>query len=141
MYKNKGNTKIIALVSVLVIFALAWLTMRKPSSSEADIMQYKDENMTEIEKDVINTLAQVGKINLDDSVLKSQAFAQLVDISRSITEEPIGRANPFAPVDPNAILENQDYMFDENTDNNNDENTNENDNQNDKRTLQPRETQ
>ena len=105
MYKNNGNTKLIVVVAVLIIIALSWLTFSKPKTTEEQLLQFADSQMSEIEKDVVKTLTAVGKIELKIDVFKNPAFSQLIDISRQITQEPIGRANPFAPIDAEAVFD------------------------------------
>lgn len=104
---QKGNTKIVVIVAVLVIVALAWFTLSRPKSTAEQQVAYEQAGLSEIEKDVVTTLSKVGKITIDGSVFKNPAFTQLIDLSRSITKEPIGRANPFAPIDTDAILQDQ----------------------------------
>ncbi len=111
MINNRGNTKIIVTVSVLVIMALTWFTFSKPKTQEGEIIQYGDgAQMSEIEKDMINMLSTVGKIEINDELFKNKAFSVLQDRSRAITEEPIGRPNPFAPIDYAAVLDAQDNL-------------------------------
>ncbi len=107
MDKNKGNTILIAVVVVLVIIVIIWFVMKKPKSLDEKQVAFTDDSMTNIEKDMIASLATIDKININPEVFNNPAFAQLVDMSRRITEEPIHRANPFAPIDIAAILESQ----------------------------------
>ena len=106
-YKNLGNTKVIVIVSVLIILALSWFTFSKPKTQDDELMQYDDAKLSATDKKILETLSSVGEIDIDPQVLNDPAFNSLQDRSRQITEEPIGRANPFAPIDPNAIYEAQ----------------------------------
>ncbi len=111
---DKGNTKIIVVVSVLIIVALSWLTFSKPKTQDEQLMQYGDATqMSEIEKDMINMLSTVGKIEINNDLLKNRAFTVLQDRSRRITEEPIGRPNPFAPIDYAAVVNAQNDLLNE----------------------------
>ena len=114
--KNKGNTKVIVAVSVLIILALSWFTFSKPKTQDDSIMKYDNPDLSATDKKILETLSSVGNIDIDPQVLEDPAFRLLQDRSRQITEEPIGRANPFAPIDPNAILEAQSTSL--NTENN-----------------------
>ncbi len=101
MNKNTGNTKIITIVAVLIIVALAWLTLSKPKTQTDELIRTGGgaAQMSEIEKDMINMLSTVGKIEINNNIFKNKAFLILQDRSRNIIEEPAGRVNPFAPID------------------------------------------
>ena len=105
MQANKGNTLIIVIIATLAIILLVWLTMMKPTSQEADILKQEDvdSEMSASEKKIVQTLADVGNIKIDTSVLNNPAFNVLVDKSRHIVDEPLQRANPFAPIDINEV--------------------------------------
>ena len=103
MFENKGNTMIIVVVAVIIFVGIVALVMTKPSSDENDMLASTDSGMSEIEKEVINTLTRIGNINIDTSVLDNPAFNMLDDKSRPIVEEPVSRANPFAEIDINEV--------------------------------------
>lgn len=48
--------------------------------------------------DLIALLAELKSIDLDTSILQNQTFLTLQDFSVSLSPEPVGRANPFAPL-------------------------------------------
>ncbi len=63
-------------------------TITTPESSEAKIASDK----------ILILLNQISQLQIKDSIFKSAVFNSLVDYSITIPEQPVGRANPFAPV-------------------------------------------
>lgn len=53
---------------------------------------------TSVDQDLISLLLELRSIKLDDSIFSDPAFISLQDFSQNLTEEPIGRVNPFAPL-------------------------------------------
>ena len=53
----------------------------------------------QIERELLNELLQLREIRLDDNIFTNDTFVSLVDFSRPIQAQPIGRDNPFAPIE------------------------------------------
>jgi len=51
------------------------------------------------DQDLIALLLELKSITLDSSVFTSPAFASLQDFSQELIPEPVGRTNPFSPLD------------------------------------------
>ena len=51
------------------------------------------------ERAILDTLFQLRAITLAGSIFNNPAFAALRDFRTEIVAEPIGRTNPFAPID------------------------------------------
>ncbi len=47
---------------------------------------------------ILLLLNQINQLRIDSALFKSTVFNSLVDYSITIPEQPVGRANPFAPV-------------------------------------------
>ena len=56
------------------------------------------ERSAEIEREIIQELRKIQSITFDDSLYEDPSFQNLVDFSRPIESQPVGRANPFAPL-------------------------------------------
>lgn len=52
-----------------------------------------------VESDMLTLLLDIRSIKLDKSIFSDEAFKSLEDFGQDIVPEPIGRENPFAPVD------------------------------------------
>lgn len=48
--------------------------------------------------DLIALLAELKSIDLDTSILEDSTFLTLQDFTVSLSPEPVGRTNPFAPL-------------------------------------------
>lgn len=48
--------------------------------------------------DLIALLAELKSIDLDTSILQDPTFMTLQDFTVSLSPEPVGRSNPFAPL-------------------------------------------
>lgn len=55
-----------------------------------------------VERDVVESLLTLRAITLQDKILNDPAFMLLQDFSTNIVPEPVGRANPFAPLEDRA---------------------------------------
>lgn len=54
-----------------------------------------------VEQELLATLLELRSVKLDDAILSNPAFQSLRDFSQPLTPQPIGRNNPFAPLDAN----------------------------------------
>ena len=95
---DNNKNLFIAIGVVIVVVAVAYFAFSKPKSEDANLVSEQGTDMTDIEKEMLNKLDTVKKIKVDTNVFRNPAFKELVDYSRAIAEEPVGRANPFAPV-------------------------------------------
>jgi hypothetical protein len=55
---------------------------------------------------ISQALLRIEQIKLDKSIFTNAIYQTLVDRSEPITEEPIGRANPFAPIGEISVSSN-----------------------------------
>ncbi len=55
------------------------------------------------EAELISLLLSLRSVNLDETVFTLPAFRSLVDFSRKLSPEPVGRANPFLPFEPSVV--------------------------------------
>lgn len=53
---------------------------------------------TAVEQELLAELDELRRVRLDESLFTGAPFRSLVDFSEPIAEQPVGRANPFAPV-------------------------------------------
>ncbi|MEK7606351.1 MAG: hypothetical protein AAB458_02040 [Patescibacteria group bacterium] len=54
--------------------------------------------------DLLAILEELRTINLDTSILQDTTFLTLEDFSVTLTAEPVGRPNPFAPIGVGAAV-------------------------------------
>ena len=57
-----------------------------------------DPAQTAVEQELIALLLELRSINLDLSIFDDSKFQSLTDFSQELVPEPVGRENPFAPL-------------------------------------------
>lgn len=57
----------------------------------------------EEETRLLNQIFEINSIKLDTNFFQSSVFLSLVDFSQTITAQPVGRLDPFSPVDMRSV--------------------------------------
>lgn len=57
-----------------------------------------DQSTAAVDQDLITLLGTLKAITLDASLFSDVSFQSLQDFSQQLSPEPVGRANPFAPL-------------------------------------------
>ncbi len=52
---------------------------------------------SEPDQELIGLLLELKGIHLNETIFSDSIFASLIDFSKELVSEPIGRSNPFAP--------------------------------------------
>lgn len=95
--------KFLLLILAAVVAVGLWIGLSSPSTSDETLLS--SENVTGTAdtdpagQEVVETLLALRAITLDGSIFSDPAFASLRDTSTDIVQEPVGRPNPFAPLD------------------------------------------
>lgn len=97
--KQYKNIFIIALV-VIALF-IAYSLFLKPGSDNPLTAQVGSPTKGAVEQDLIALLLELRSIRLDTAVFEDPSFQSLKDFGQEIVSEPIGKNNPFAPLDTN----------------------------------------
>ncbi|MBI3573848.1 hypothetical protein HY090_02255 [Candidatus Kaiserbacteria bacterium] len=90
--------KTVILVIVLVIIAFFAYSYFFTGAPQAVLSSQAVSANTAIDQDLINLLLTLRAIRLDDSLFTNANFQSLQDFSKDLVPEPVGRANPFAPL-------------------------------------------
>ena len=95
--------KIILIVLALIVLFVIYAVFIK-KAPEGDVL-VKSDTATQTSTDarllgtkISQALLRIEQIKLDKSVFTSDIYKSLRDRSVAITEEPMGRSNPFAPL-------------------------------------------
>lgn len=104
--------KIIIIASIVILAFIAVVILRDDSKdAEGDGLLtsttntgnttggVKQTGASAIGAEIITALSQIKSLNLDNSIFSDPVFIQLKDKSQPIPKEPIGRENPFAPLE------------------------------------------
>lgn len=97
--KKQGLIKKIGVPALIlaVIVAGYFLFIKGDVSFEAPIPL--DPEVLRVEREVLSLLNDLNRIDLEGNIFSSPIFHSLVDYSVELTPEPVGRENPFAPLD------------------------------------------
>ena len=94
-----ANNKLIIIVAVIAIMGALWFGFSSSSPSPAIL---GTENaigaVSDEDKDIVETLLKLRAVTLSGTIFSSQVFLGLEDFSTEIMQEPVGRADPFAPL-------------------------------------------
>lgn len=95
LYQNK------IVVGGIAIFLIvgAWYGLGS-SNTSPDLLETEDFTgaASASEKDLVATLLQLRTVTLEGSIFGDPAFQSLQDFGSQIIPEPVGRPNPFAPL-------------------------------------------
>ncbi|MEK9153898.1 MAG: hypothetical protein AAB798_00335 [Patescibacteria group bacterium] len=101
-FLGKNKTVIIIVSGVLVAIGI-WLGLRGDTPSDSLITTQASSNVSPEDRSLVDTLLQLRAVSLSGTIFSDPAFVSLRDFGTQIIPEPIGRANPFAPVSLNLI--------------------------------------
>ena len=97
---NKSTISIIILVVVVIIAGGAYFYFYGDNlPSGGSLLSPASNNADTIGAEALALLNKVKSLNIDADFFKSATYATLVDRTQEISSQPVGRANPFAPVD------------------------------------------
>ena len=57
-----------------------------------------DDATSQAEREMLDELLALRAIRLSESLFANPLFTSMVDFSKPLTEQPVGRSNPFAPI-------------------------------------------
>ncbi len=96
---NTWKNPVIAIL-VLVIVAVAgyfYANRNRESDQLLTGVSVADE-ASAVDGDLLKTLGKLKKLRLNDSIFSDPVWQSLRDFGRTLSPEPKGRANPFAPL-------------------------------------------
>lgn len=85
--------------AILIALGVWWGLSSTPSDTSA----LSTEVVSGPGQEVVDTLLTLRAIKLDGAIFTQPAFAALRDFSTQIVPEPVGRPNPFAPLDGKSV--------------------------------------
>jgi len=95
---KKNKTTLIA-IGIIVAGFLAYVFFFQNGSSEgALVTSQSDPRVVAANQEFITLFSELRRIDLDTSIFDDEYYNSLVDFSRPISVEPVGRDNPFASV-------------------------------------------
>jgi hypothetical protein len=103
--------KIIITVLVLGLAFIAYMIFMNKSDNSDELISGTNSlaqrrSITETKvlgEQITQALIQIESLQLDRSIFDSPVFNSLIDKSKKITSEPVGRRNPFAPLSDTSV--------------------------------------
>ena len=91
--------KLWILLGGVIIAAGIWFGMSSSAPSNSVITTTSVNDGGSADQDLVNTLLQLRAVSLNGAIFTNVAFMGLQDFSTHIVQEPVGRGDPFAPLD------------------------------------------
>ncbi len=98
------QNKLILIVVIIVIALLIWYGMSSSNKTPNTLLTATQTSETDTgDRELLKLLTDMKSIRLDGDIFKSDAYLSLQDFSRDIVGEPVGREDPFAPVNKTEV--------------------------------------
>ena len=94
---KKFKISLILFIVLILIFGY-WQYSSKDNTPEKEIVITEQPESFKGEQKILETLALLRSINIDTDFFNNEVFQRLIDFSRELTPESIGRSNPFLPI-------------------------------------------
>lgn len=92
------NKYILLCVAGVVLAGVIWYSFMR-DKTPAPLLQTEDlTEASNVDSDIVAILLQLRAVSLSGTIFGDPAFMSLQDFGSEIIPEPIGRANPFAPL-------------------------------------------
>lgn len=99
LFKNK---LVLLILAGIVLALVIWYSFMR-NKSAAPILQTEDlTKSTTVDNDIVQILLQLRAVSLSGTIFSDPAFVSLQDFGSQIVPEPVGRENPFAPLQGSA---------------------------------------
>ena len=95
--------KILAVIIVVLLAAAVWIGLSSGSSSSS-LLTTETVDQNSPDQDLVQTLLALRAVKLDGAVFSDPGFQSLKDFSTQIVPEPVGRPNPFAPLNATVVV-------------------------------------
>ena len=82
----------------LALAVVSWLALSQDSSGSSSLLATESVVENGPNAELISTLLALRAVKLDGTIFTDPVFTSLKDFSTEIVPEPIGRPNPFAPL-------------------------------------------
>jgi hypothetical protein len=93
--------KYLIVIAVVIVLGGAWY-MLSGSSAPTLTSTSTDAGSSPADQQLVTNLLALRAVKLDGTIFSNPAFLSLKDFSTQIVSEPVGRADPFAPLSSSA---------------------------------------
>jgi hypothetical protein len=98
---KKISITLLAIIALFVLYALLKPSPQKASLTDgisAATGSLSSSEAQDLGNQITQALTQIEQISLNTSIFDDEIYKSLKDRSQQISDEPIGRPNPFAPL-------------------------------------------
>lgn len=108
------SSKVKKIIGIVVIIVLGFIGYRFFFVSEPEpALESQNVSNQSVGRELLTLLSTLQSLELDGEVLEDPDFLSLEDFSVSVSENPLGRRNPFAPIGVGNILGTADFNQDD----------------------------
>ncbi|MDO8522364.1 MAG: hypothetical protein Q7S08_03700 [bacterium] len=93
-----SKNKLVAAAAALIIAGAVWYGFSGGSPPALLGTENANGVVNSEDQDLVATLLKLRSVTLTGTIFQSQVFLGLKDFSTEITQEPVGRVDPFAPI-------------------------------------------
>ncbi|MEY4747222.1 MAG: hypothetical protein RLZZ416_271 [Candidatus Parcubacteria bacterium] len=116
MMQSLLHNKILLIVIALLVAGGAWYGLSSSSAPEPALVTSAPSGgvTSKSEQELVSTLLALRAVKLDGGIFGDPSFLSLKDFSTEIVQEPVGRPNPFAPLETRMASPNPDQAAESN---------------------------
>jgi len=96
--------KLIVFLVVIVVVGVGWYGLSGSSTPSPTLTTTQVAGSSPADQTLVSTLIALRAVKLDATIFSNPAFLSLKDFSTQIVPEPVGRDNPFAPLQTSASV-------------------------------------
>lgn len=94
--------RIFTIVGIIAFLVVGYLLYSQMSGGDDQLLSTTEVNTQG--SATVSALLEMRALKLDGRLFDNPAFVSLVDTNKEIIPEPVGRANPFAPIGTDDVL-------------------------------------
>lgn len=103
--KKHKNTLFIILI-IAVLFGAYTILFKQGDDGVLSVIEPQGPGVT-VERELLALLTELRSIELDETIFNDPSFRSLINFSRPVPPEPVGRDNPFAPAEGTTAVNGQ----------------------------------
>ena len=92
------NKIVVLILGGLVVAGVVWYSFLRDDSAPKLLETDDLTEASEVDGEIVSTLLELRAVSLSSTIFSDPAFMQLKDFETEIVPEPVGRPNPFAPL-------------------------------------------
>lgn len=96
--QDKKNTNLVIVGIVILAVAVACYFYVTRDQSPTDLLTGETAGVAlSVDGDLISALSSLRRLKMDDSIFANPVWLSLTDFGQTLSPQPSGRPNPFAP--------------------------------------------